>query len=130
MTFVSLLLRVSPLEAAKAIAREFGLPVDKLLTPEARRKLAEARRRAKLEREIEARFEAATERAYQNLCLLLRSASKTFTEAATRQDEATIEKLSFWLHTLPQIEDLLDRLYATDPAERLMALKEARRWTA
>jgi DNA primase len=130
--FVALLLRLSPLEAARTIAQDFGLVSangGRLLTRKARCKLAKARRRAAPERELEARFEAAAKRAHQQICLLLRSATKTLTQAILRRDEATIERLEFWLHALPQLEDLLDRLRDRDPATRLAALKESKRWT-
>jgi DNA primase len=130
--FVAELLRLTPLEAARTIAADFGLVVgnDQPLTREARRKLAEARRRAELERELEARFEAAANEAHQAICLLLRCATDTLIKAILRRSEDTLKRLAFWLHWLPWLEYLADQLYSPDPAERLAALQEMAKWVS
>ncbi|MEW6572885.1 MAG: CHC2 zinc finger domain-containing protein [Bacillota bacterium] len=130
--FVVQLLRLSPLEAARQIAADFGLlPADGgTLSREAPEKLAEARRRAKLERAIVERLEVEINRTHQAVCLLLRTATATLARTLAQRDAETVEQLADLIKLIPRLEWMADKLYSPDAKERLTALEKARLWIA
>jgi hypothetical protein len=131
VTFVSRLLRITSLEAARTIAADFGLAVDERpLSREARRKLEEARRRAEFARELERRFEERVSQTHQEIALLLRTATAAMTQSLARRDAEAVEGLADLLRWLPWMEHVANQLYSRDPERRVEALKEARRWVS
>jgi DNA primase len=129
--FVSRLLRLRPLEAAWLIARDFGLAVDdQPLSREARRKIAEVRRRAAIEKAIYERLEAEISRTYQTLCLLLRTTETAMSQALAQRNGDAVESLADLIRWLPWLEEIADRLYDPDTEKRLVAWEEAAEWTS
>ncbi|MEW6573762.1 MAG: CHC2 zinc finger domain-containing protein [Bacillota bacterium] len=127
--FVSRLLRLRPLEAAWLIARDFGLAVDdQPLSREARRKIAEVRRRAAIEKAIYERLEAEISQTYQTLCLLLRTTETAMFQALAQRNGDAVESLADLIRWLPWLEEIADRLYDPDPEKRLVAWEEAAKW--
>lgn len=129
VAFVARLLRLSLLEAARTIARDFGLAVNEQpLSKEARRRLAEARRRAELEEAIVERLEVEINRTHQAVCLLLRTVTATMARALEQRDVETVENLADLIRWLPWLDEITDRLYDPDPEKRLVAWEEAAKW--
>lgn len=121
VALVARLTGLKPMEAARAIARDFGLQVDGPEDPEARRKAEEARKR----REDEQALKLRVDRAYQALALLHRTVLR-----AVDSLEAA-EALAGWLHEMPLIETTLDELRARDPKRQRVVLDMAEgRWMA
>ncbi|HHW42529.1 MAG TPA: hypothetical protein GXX25_01730 [Desulfotomaculum sp.] len=115
---VARLLNLRPIEAARRICLDFGLPVDRPATPEAKRKAEEAAR----ERQLEAAFKADLERIHQRLAMVHRN---IFRNLRTFED---YERLSDLTHIQPVLEYVLDELTSRDPARQVAAWRYVRRW--
>lgn len=116
---VSRLFNLRPIEAARQICRDFGLPVNnRPLSSETRRKTEEAAR----QREIEQAFKADLERIRQRLAMLHRC---IFRSLRTPED---YKRLSRLVHAQPLLEYVLDELTSRDPARQVEAWRYARRW--
>lgn len=113
----SLALGVRPIEAARIICRDFGLPVDGPVTPAARRKAAEADRR----REEEAEFRRWCKQAYSDTCLVYRNLNRSL---KTFDD---YERLSGLVHIAPILEYVLDVLVFGSRQERLELFKNRKK---
>lgn len=126
--FAAELLRLKPLEAAWAVARDFGLPVADVLTPEEKRRIRVEMLKRQREAEAERLFERRVNEAHQKICLLLRTAGAALADALTRGDGEAAEGLAGLVKLLPRLEYLGDCLYCGDTETRLQTLKEANRW--
>lgn len=117
---VARVLNLRPLEAARTIARDFGLPVDdRPPSPEARKRAAEAAR----ERELERAFREWCSRTYFGLCLLYRAISRVLVRDGW-------ERYAELAHVEVYVEYLLDVLqYGTDDERlELFLAGEADKW--
>jgi hypothetical protein len=115
---VARLLNLRPIEAARQICLDFGLPVDRPATPEARQKARELAR----ERQVEQAFKADLERIYRRLAMIHRN---IFQNLRSLED---YERFSGLVHIQPIIEAVLDELMSKDPARQVEAWRYARRW--
>jgi DNA primase len=74
--FVARVLSLRPIEAARTVARAFGLPVDEPRTPAARRQVREALQQAGQERALEDALQEYKLRVYRGLCLIHQAAAR------------------------------------------------------
>jgi len=91
--FVSQLLNISPLEAAKQICHDFGLQVEPLSD-----EIWKRQKKRKLEHKLNEVFEQLVKKSYQQLTLLIRSVERIHPELW--EDEGLVNMI----HALPQIE--------------------------
>ncbi|MGB9826445.1 MAG: CHC2 zinc finger domain-containing protein [Desulfofundulus sp.] len=106
---VARLLGLRPLEAARRICLDFGLPVDRPLPPEARQKERELAR----ERELERVFREWCKATYLRLCLVYRAIGQVLTRGPTSPAFAAA------CHLEPYIEYLLDILQFGSDQQKL-----------
>ena len=114
---------VRPIEAAREVARAFGIPVeaDHEFDPEVRERMAAVRRQRELA------VEAAQEEkdAYLRLAALYRVADRA---VSTIKTESDLERDGGILHVREAFERILAALRSRDVEERQAALAAARRW--
>jgi len=115
VTLVARALGIRPVEAARQIAADFGLPVGGRPGPEARRRVREA----KEQREAKQMLDALCNHAYQRLCLVARSLEKSLTSYEA------YENLAFWVHRQEQLEIYLDILSDGDEKKKVHVLNES-----
>lgn len=116
---VAKVLNLSPLEAARTIARDFNLSVPgarRSMSPEARRKAQEAAQ----ERKLELAFAARVRDTYSMLCVLYRCIDLAF------NDPDPPDAVVWWVNKLPQIEYLMDELMIRDEVRQIEAVRAAR----
>lgn len=106
---------LEPLDAAKQICRDFGLPVDENLSPAEVRFRLEADRQ---ERALEKALDAHKNRVYRGLCLVHQAAARV---VARGPDHPAFETGA---HLEIKTEYLLDVLQHGTPAEQLEVLRE------
>jgi len=111
-------LNLRPLEAARLICRDFGLPVDDRPGPEACRRAAD---RAK-QWEVERALECKAGETYSKVALIHRC---IFNLLRNREDYEKYSDLIYWL---PQLEHVLDELMSNDKSRQVEALRVAWRW--
>lgn len=126
--FAAEVLRIQPLEAARALARDFGLPVADVLTPEEKRRIRVQTVKRQREAEAERLFEQRINEAHQKLCLIIRTTSDALARVLERGDAQAAEDLAGSVKHVPYLEFLADCLWHPKVDIRLEALKEARRW--
>ncbi|MBF7084617.1 hypothetical protein IT084_16890 [Desulfallas sp. Bu1-1] len=111
--FVARILNVKPLQAAKMIARDFGLYAGSL-TPPVRKRLARLERKRKAEQ----KFRQRVDEAHRRLSLLVRTTERVL---ALDRWEA-YNQLDSLVHKLPYWEFLLECMVHPDPEMQKIAL--------
>lgn len=113
---VARLLNVRPLEAARVIMHEFGMPVDEPQTRATIRKAEQIRAVARQERDLETALQAYRHRVYRDLCFIHQAA----TRVAARGTEEPAAPAAAFLEVY--VSHLLDVLEYGTPAEQLEVL--------
>lgn len=123
VNLVAQVLNLRPIDAAKLIAREFNLPVDRPLTPAARRQAEQQASQRELERHAEQAFNQQVDDMSERLELLVRTTRTTLARhglPAYMELDGLVRRLPAWLH-------LLVCLRSRDVDTRIAALREARK---
>lgn len=121
---VARLYGLRPIEAARLIAGDFGIP----LPGDSPQERAKAQQRAiliRFERELKERVARRELQAYIQLAALYRRICDRLAGIQTEED---LERLGDLFHVREQMEHLLDVLLNGEPDERAAAVAEARRW--
>lgn len=127
ITFVSKLLGLRPLDAAKAIVEKFGLPVNSgPLNREDRLKLAQAKAERLQRKKIEEAFRDWCKSAIFNIRTITEAVRKVLAEKGLNIDSELLPLV----HDLPRLEHIADTLCLGTDEEKLelYRIQEVRRW--
>ncbi|OPY58115.1 MAG: DNA primase [Pelotomaculum sp. PtaU1.Bin035] len=120
---VARLYNLRPIDAARTIARDFGLHVDvsQPISTDARRKIEQARKKAARRRQLEKAFSRKVEEVYLQLAIVRRFVLnlKTFVE---------YEQVADLVHAEPYLEYLQSELQSRDITRQVEAVRAAERW--
>lgn len=123
VALVAQVLNLRHIDAARAIAREFGLPVDEPLTPTARRQIEQQAKQRVKERDAEQFFNQQLDEAAKRLELLIRTTETTL----ARHGLPAYLELANLVQRLPAWEHLLGCLRSRDVDQQIVALREVRK---
>ena len=126
--FVAKLLNVRPIDAAKAICREFGIFIEnRPLSREERLRSAQAKAERERKKTNEAEFQEWAKQAQEKVRLMSEATRKVMIEKGIDIEE----QLLHWVHELPKLENWADTLESGTDKEKIELYRdvELRRWT-
>ncbi len=113
---------LKPIEAARLIAQEFGIQVDKPLSLKEKRKAVERAGQIAREREAARAFEQKVYEAHKSVSLLVRTVNRVLANGGFE----AYNNISEWVHRLPELEYIADSLLHRDIEIQAVALLQWR----